>query len=326
MKNLITIFAACMITINTIPMVSGQTFQKTFGGFGNEKANSIQQTLDGGFIITGGTENFAPTAPDVYLIKTDANGDTMWTKTFGGDSIDEGWSVQQTADGGYIIAGNTQSFGAASESVYLIKTDAIGNILWSKIYGGCCPQSAYSVQQTSDNGYIIVGETTSFGAGSSDVYLIKTNSIGDTLWTRTFGETGYDIGSSVQQTIDGGYIIGGFTCSFGIGCDAYLIKTDFNGNKLWANIYGGIQGETGNSVQQTSDSGYVIVGSTNSFGQGVEEVFLIKTNSIGDTLWTRTFGGVNTLWTRTFGGVIDKLKEFHFTIRYGNAGSVSDRA
>jgi len=293
MKNLITILTACLITINTIPMVSGQVFQKTFGEAGNEKANSIQQTLDGGFIITGVTDNLAPTA-DVYLLKTDANGDTLWTKTFGGDTTDVGWAVQQTADGGYIITGYTNSFGAGDYDVYLLKTDTAGNVQWTKTFGGaCCFESGYSVQQTTDLGYIIAGSTKSFGAaGPGNVYLIKTDAVGDTLWTRTFGGTSFDPGFSVQQTIDGGYIIGGFTCSFGTGCDTYLIKTDANGDTLWTKIYGGINGETGNSVQQTtSDSGYIFVGSTNTFGQGFEDVYLIKTDANGNKLWTRTFGG-----------------------------------
>jgi hypothetical protein len=167
---------------------------------------------------------------DFYLIKTDSSGDTLWTRTYGGDDIDEGFSVQQTADGGYVIAGVTESFGAGDMDVYLIKTDSSFDTLWTRTYSGEGDDHGYSVQQTDDGGYVIAGFTESFGAGEEDVYLIKTDSSGDTLWTRTYGGVGFDYGRSVQQTEDGGYVIAGYTNSFGAGgADVYLIKTDPDG-------------------------------------------------------------------------------------------------
>jgi hypothetical protein len=165
---------------------------------------------------------------DVYLIKTDANGDSLWTKTFGGTDNDFGLSIQQTTDGGYILVGETYSFGAGNDDVYLIKTDANGDSLWTKAFGGIGNDFGNSIEQTTDGGYIIGASTYSFGAGNVDVYLIKTDANGDSLWTKTFGGTAYDGLRSVQQTIDGGYIIAGYTNSFGAGI--YLIKTDANGN------------------------------------------------------------------------------------------------
>jgi hypothetical protein len=167
---------------------------------------------------------------DVYLIKTDSVGNTLWTRTYGGFVGDEGWSVQQTSDGGYIITGYTASFGAGMLDVWLIKTNAFGDTLWTETYGDTLGDGGSSVQQTTDEGYIITGSTNSFGAGSHDVYLIKTDSLGDTLWTRTYGGIFTDWGQSVQQTLDGGFIIAGGTYSFGSGnTDVYLIKTDGNG-------------------------------------------------------------------------------------------------
>jgi hypothetical protein len=265
---------------------------KTFGGYDNDSGSSVRQTADGGYIITGWTWSFGSGGGDVYLIKTDSSGDALWTNTFGGDEEDYGSSVQQTADGGYIITGWTWSFGSGGGDVYLIKTGSSGSALWTNTFGGEDEEHAYSVQQTTDGGYIIAGSTKSFGEGFEDVYLIKTDSSGDTLWTNTFGGGGSDFGLSVQQTADGGYIIAGSTESFGMGGgDVYLIKTDSSGDSLWTNTFGGGNTDCGLSVQQTTDDGYIIAGWTKSFGEGFEDMYLIKTDSSGDTLWTNTFGG-----------------------------------
>ncbi len=266
------------------------TFQKTYGGTNIDYGYSIQQTTDGGYFIVGTTLSFGAGNEDAYVIKTDSLGDTLWTKTYGGINHDRATSGQQTTDGGYIIAGYTKSFGAGQNDVYLIKTNPLGDTLWTKTYGGANFDMANSVQQTADGGYIITGSTKSFGAGGYDIYLIKTNSMGDTLWTKTYGGNTDDYGRHVQQTTDGGYIIVGETYNSSFLMEVYLIKTDSSGSILWKKNYGGGQDESGFAVQQTSDGGYIVVGNTTSFGAGVNDVYLIKTNANGDTLWTRTYG------------------------------------
>ncbi|MFC1512207.1 hypothetical protein ACFL5H_03320 [Candidatus Latescibacterota bacterium] len=218
-----------------------------------------------------------------------------WDKTFGGFEPDWASSVQQTFDGGYILAGYTKSFGAGSSDFWLIKTDSNGNMEWDKTFGGSELDWASSVQQTSDGGYILTGSTQSFGSGASDIWLIKTDQNGYLVWDETFGGPGYDFASSVQQTSDDGYIIAGWTYSYGAGyndsCDFWLIKTDSNGSHEWNKTIGGSKIDFASSVQQTFDGGYILAGSAQSFGAGSSDCWLVKTDPNGDKEWDKTFGG-----------------------------------
>ena len=276
------------------------TFEKTFGGTGRDQGMSVVQTTDGGYVVTGYTESFGAGYLDVYLIKTDAAGDTLWTRTYGGASRDFGNSVVQADDGGYFVAGYTESFGAGGADVYLIKTAATGDTLWTRTYGGAGEDHGYSVVKTDDGGYAVAGYTASSGAGGADIYLIKTDASGDALWTRTYGGASSDWGYSIIQTDDGGYVVaGGVMSPFGVGGlygAVYLIKTDASGDTLWTRTFGGTGSEFGTSVVQTNDGGYVVAGWTESFGAGDVDVYLIKTDASGDTLWTRTFGGTDREW------------------------------
>ena len=217
--------------------------------------------------------------------------DTLWTRIYGGIYVDVGFSVQQTLDGGYIITGYTESFGAGSTDLWLLKTYANGDTVWTKSYGGTGLEEGRSVRQTLDGGYIITGSTESFGAGASDVWLLKTTANGDTVWAKTYGGGSVDYSLSVQQASDSGYIVAGATRSFGVGSDdVYLIKVNADGTPLWTNTYGGIGSDYGQSIQQTSDGGYIVAGRTMSFGPGISNVYLIKTDANGDTMWTKTYG------------------------------------
>jgi len=273
------------------PAFSQQRWERNYGGAGDERGFSVKQTSDTGYIVVGYSTSFG-NGSLVYLIKTDASGDILWTKTFGGGaSWDRGYSVQQTSDGGYIVAGYTGSYGN-SYQVYLIKTNTLGDSLWIRNYGDTSKEYGYSVQQTSDGGYIVAGETGTYQ--DYQVYLIKTNAQGDTLWTRSYGRAYDDQGYSVQQTSDGGYIVAG-TCDYSRYPHIYLIKTNASGDTLWTKTYGDTGYDYGYSVQQTSDSGYIVAGLTNSFGN-YYQIYLIKTNATGDTLWTRTYGGSGSDW------------------------------
>jgi TolB-like protein len=268
---------------------------KTYEVMDFEYASYVQQTSDGGYIVAGLTTHFRGNL-DILLIKTDANGNIIWAKTYEGTDYDYVSSVQQTSDGGYILAGYTGSFGAGESDIFLIKTEAKGNIQWAKTYGGTSYDYAFSVQQTSDGGYIVAGLTRSFGAVGDDIFLIKTDAKGNIQWAKTYGEKGSERASSVRQTSDGGYILAGYTDSFGAGeGDIFLIKTDANGNIIWAKTYGGEFDDKAFSVQQTSDGGYIVAGYTGSFGDGDWNIFLIKTDAKGNIQWAKTYGEADTI-------------------------------
>ena len=296
---IIICFALFLLSTLLYAQAPETLWTQIWGGTDDDTGFSVQEISDGGYIIAGYTCSFGAQWYDVYLMKTDENGDTLWTKIFGGEGYDEAQAVLETTTNEYIVAGKTFSYGAGSSDVYLIKTDENGNLLWTRTYGGALNDEAYSIQHTSDNGYIIAGHTRSFGGGAwYDVYLIRTDENGDTFWTKTYGDAGdyYDGAYSVQETDDNGFIVAGWTVT-PLGqdyhWDVYLIKTDENGDTLWTKKYGGSDDDKGYSVQQTYDGGYIIAGHTESFGAGNRDIYLIRTDANGDTLWTRTYGGTN---------------------------------
>jgi len=189
-------------------------WQKTFGGTGYDEAYSIQQTTDGGYIVAGKTYPFRAGDYDIYILKLNSDGSLVWSKTFGGSNNDEAYSIQQTTDGGYIVAGKTYTFGAVWSDAYVLKLDSDGSLEWQKTFGGSGNDWAYSIQQTTDGGYIVAGLTGSFGAVWYDAYVLKLDSDGSLSWQQMFGEDGYDAAYSIQQTTDGGYIVAGVTGLF----------------------------------------------------------------------------------------------------------------
>ncbi|MDD2890240.1 MAG: carboxypeptidase regulatory-like domain-containing protein [bacterium] len=361
-----TLLLGILIATNVIAAAPDTLWTKTFGGASNEFGYSVQSVSggsDSGFIIVGSTYSFGAGGADIYLVRVNSSGDTLWTRTYGGANDDNGYSVQQTFDGGFIVGGYrytgdyktyiiktnssgdtlwTRDFGVDSCNVdssylliqcadsgfiiaervwkeistdgyiYLIKTNSSGDTIWTKTYSGANWKDVYlgaSAQQTQDGGFIVTG---SKGSGTCDVILIKLDSLGDTLWTKIFGGSDRDYGYSVQQTFDGGFIVTGWTWSFGAGSfsNMYLIRTDSLGDTLWTRFLGGTDYEKGYSVQQTFDEGFIVAGVTNSFGAGNYDTYLIKTNSSGDSLWTKTFGGT----TADYGSSVQQTEDGGFVV------------
>lgn len=266
-----------------------QQWYQTFSTINTDWARDIQQTSDGGYIVCGGyPTNF--NGHEAWLIKTDSNGNEIWSKIFGGNENDAANSVKQTSDNGFIIAGSTRSFDNVEDSdVWLFKIDENGDELWSKTFGNPgTDESALNMQFTSDGGYIIFGEVDS-PENEKELLLIKLDSEANEQWTKTYGGTEKEFAEQVQQTSDGGYIMIGSTFSFSTNPqfndnNCYLIKVDEQGNEQWSKTnFFGSKIDKGNSVQQTLDGGFILTGNTDiSTSDFNEELFLIKTNDNGD--------------------------------------------
>ncbi|MBI4946080.1 MAG: hypothetical protein HY840_06740 [Bacteroidetes bacterium] len=266
-------------------------WQNTFGGSNIENCFSVKQTNDSGFVICGYTNSFGSGGYDAYLAKTDLSGNLQWQKTFGGSDWDFSYWAEQTNDGGFILTGETFSYGNNSQA-YLVKTNSTGDTLWTRTFGGADKEAAYEVHQTLDSGYILAGYTRSFGAGNSDFYLIKTNSNGDTTWTKTYGDTANNFCNSVALCKDGGFLLGGSTDSSGIS-KIYYLKTDSSGMPTMSRIdIPSKGGKSVNRILETMDGQYITVGWTNGSGGGSKDISWAKWNTGGWYLNGTSFGGV----------------------------------
>lgn len=309
-------------------------WSKTFGESGFDVGSSVRQNTDGGFIIVGETRSFNADSTDILLIRTDSLGNLIWLNTYGGLNVQVGTDVQQTSNGGFIVSGykvtdslshsnaillkvnglgtNVQlfqfdsgdfdyatsvvqnnsggfaftgnsKFSSTDYNIWLVVTDPSGNIISDRTYGGSESEYGSSIIYTNDGGYAIGGTTFSFGAGGADFWLVRTNNSGDTLWTKTYGGPSTELLSSICQTYDGGFIMTGYTSSFGFGgsTDLWLVRTNNLGDTLWTKSVGGSSYERGFSVQTTTDSGFIVTGYTTS--NGASDVYLVRLKNNNQT-------------------------------------------
>jgi len=268
---------ACITKTNSNGIV---TWSYALGGIRSENIYSVRQTANGGYIIAGTSRSFSvDSLNEFYVIRLDASGNVVWEKIYG--SLAGTYEVgvhymSQTSDGGYIIGG----YEDALVGMLYLKTDSSGNISWGKfVYGSIGTYGTESIQQTSDGGYVITG---------NGGWLIKTDASGNITWSKSY----INLRSTfAQQTSDGGYMMAGITNSYGSGgFDRYLMKTDASGNVSWCKTYGGTLDDDLRSAQQTADGGYVLAGTTYSFGAGGSDAYVVKTDASGNLLWSKTYG------------------------------------
>ncbi len=271
-------------------------WQKTYGGNSEDISYFIQQTTDGGYIVAGITRSYGAGNWDYLILKLDEYGDVSWQKTYGKNGSDVARMIRQTTDGGYIVAGYTRSSGAGSYDYWLLKLDSTGNTAWQKTYGGNSDDYSYSIRQTTDGGYIVAGETRSFGAGNSDFWVLKLDSNGNVTWQKTYGGSSEDFTYSIWQTIDGDYVAGGFTQSFGAGSyDYWVLKLDDNGNIVWQKTYGLSNNEGVLSIQQTADKGYIVAGPMRISSASDADFGVLKIDGSGDIPSCNLIGSSNAV-------------------------------
>ncbi|MCX6672141.1 MAG: hypothetical protein NTX92_09505, partial [Euryarchaeota archaeon] len=260
-----------------------EKWNRTFGGAYADEGCMVQQTNDGGYILIGYTVLYGHGSADILLIKTDSDGHQLWAKTYGGRGNDLSRAVQQTSDGGYIIGGTTNSFGSGGDDIWVIKTDASGNILWDKTFGSVNDDNSNAILQLPSGDYVLIGDWDL--RGTSDLCIMKLDSEGNELWNRVYSGDKFGFGHSLQMTSDGGFILLGGINLYG-DPDMWLIKTDANGIMMWEKTFGERTPETATSVIQTMDNGFLLGGWIMPSDLN-KSILLIKTDSEGNTLWEK---------------------------------------
>ena len=267
-------------------------WQRSYGGSGDEEALAVQQTSDEGYIVAGYTDSFGAGRKDIWVLKLTSSGIIEWQQTFGGSRDDWASSIRQADDEGFIIGASSDSWGAGEADFWIIKLDSAGNVDWQKLYVFDVNAYLKSICLTADGGCIVAGHLTPSVIGRTDLLILKLDSAGLIDWQRCYGGVSDDWGNSIQQTSEGGYIVAGYTDSFGAGnYDFWVLKLTSLGNIDWQRTFGKTQADWANSVQQTSDGGYIIAGCTESFGAGYADFWVLKLESSGSIEWQTAYGG-----------------------------------
>lgn len=283
--------SADQFTIWEINSFGDTLWQKHYGTNLQEQANQIIQTIDGGYVTVGYSAEFLNSFRSIYLLKTTSTGEVYWAKHIGGEGHENGTSIVQTDAGEYFIGGSSAFNSNGLFDFYLVKTDINGDTIWTKKYGGSMDEESTSMRQTSDGGFILAGYTESFGNGLKDIYLIKTNNIGDTLWTKHYGGALDDVAYSVRQTLDGGYILTGYSDSSGMAHqNMYVVRTNSVGDTLWTKTYSNDRSSVGKDIIQTSDGGFAMTGSIKTASaNGGFDLYVVKIDESGNLQWEKDF-------------------------------------
>jgi len=281
----VVLFVLVSFALISLVGASSEMWSQTYGN-GKEMGYSLVETSDGGFAIVGGTGSFGAGGSDFWLVKTDANGNMEWNQTYGGAESESAMALIKTSDGGFAIVGDTESFGAGECDFWLVKTDSYGNLEWNQTYGGLGYDYARSLIETSDGGYAIGGSTDpnyEDPFGDRDLWVVKTDSYGNMEWNRTYSDSPLNSCSDLVETNDGGYLLAGGTGRYLVEANIWIIKTDELGNMEWTQRYGGRDHAGANSLVETSDGGYAIAGYRS------QDFWLIKIDGSGNIEWDQTY-------------------------------------
>ena len=322
MKNLLTLL---LISLSTFSQAQFR-FQHLYGGVNNERGQTLLETFNNKYIFNGATTSYGQGSADAILIKNDNDGQIIWSKVYGTSEYDNSEYVVEATDYGYVGVGRSiVNNGSTTHDAWIFKTDSAGTLQWSKTFGSPGVNDAFiHAINTSDNGYTFIGNTRSLGQGSDDVFMVHTDSNGDTVFTRTFGSPESESGLSVFQTADDGYVICGRQQTFPNGLaesDGLIIRTDVNGDLLWANLYGDTMWEEFESIEELPNGRLILAGSTVSFGEGNYDILMMMTDEMGVPINAYSYGGekgdasysinVNPDYTFTISGYTDNFGHGH---------------
>jgi len=265
---------------------------KHFGGITQDYGSTVTLTPDNNYLVTGATSSYGQLGFNMYALKLSSSGTLQWSRSYGWNGWEFSNACTPSIDNGYYLVGAGDSIGQGLNDFYLVRIDSIGNMLWARTYGGAQEDICQAVVASEDGGAVMAGYTESFGASDKDIYLVKVDNLGDTLWTHTYGGSGEEIAYSVLNSTDGGTVVCGHTASFGAGGkDIFLMKVDSMGSFLWAKTYGNGSpwDELNATMQATNDNGFIITGRV-FINNVAEHLYAIKVDINGDTLWTQYYG------------------------------------
>jgi hypothetical protein len=296
MKKIALAFTILMAFAASASATLDSLWMRTYGGPENDGFRSVISTSGGGTLAVGYTYSFGPANSNVFAVRVDDNGDTLWMRAYGGDGMDYGCGVCETGDGCYVITGYTMSSGAGKEDVYVVKINAAGDTIWTRTYGGPEPDEGRAVCATHDGYLMVTGCTDSYGAGLNDLYLLKLDAAGDTVWARTYGSSRFDWGQSICETQDSCYVACGASDSLNQELDIYVVKIDPAGNLIWENRFGGTghnDPDWGMDLALLADTAVVVAGYSAVEVNDPSDVYFVNVdlggNQIGGRKWRSSY-------------------------------------
>lgn len=289
---LLSVIGIALIAVPLSAEIPDTLWTATFGGAMVDSAYTLCQCADGGFMVVGHTNSAGAGGFDIYLVKTDAEGNFEWDKTYGDVDNDYGYYIIPSSHGGFIISGSIDRIGAWD--AYLVKIDTDGNVEWENTYGGVEFEYAMGLVQADDGGYVFTGTTWS-SSETSQIWLVKVDSAGNEEWSKEFGGTDYDYGVDLVETADGGFIISGYGyAGTEDGYEGYLVKTDSDGNEVWSELYGGPGTQHFHMVRELASGDYVVTGYSQGSGPTADDLWFVKVDATGGLLWDKIYGGDGT--------------------------------